>query len=77
MGLIVQPALSLVVPPTGTMSPLEQIRMGIGIPSACSPSSSNSSLGAANQAPISNAPKDPNAPKLPTDFSQALNNETA
>lgn len=77
MGLIVPQALTLVVPQTETISPLQQVRMGIGDPPACSPSSSNSSLGAANQAPISSTPKDPNAPKLPTDFSQALNNQTA
>lgn len=76
MGLIVTPSIALAVSqaPT-TMSPLLHMGVGIGIPSACSPSSSNSSLGAANQAPISNTPKDPNAPKLPTDFAQALRNE--
>lgn len=75
MGLIVAPALTLAVPQMETISSFNQMRMCIGIPSACSPSSSNSSLEAANQAPVSNAPKDPNAPKLPTDFSQALSND--
>ncbi|CAP31868.1 Protein CBR-NFI-1 [Caenorhabditis briggsae] len=77
MGLIAPPTISLTVSQPTTIPALHQLRMGVVVPSACSPSSSNSSLEeeAANQAPISNAPIDPNAPKLPTDFSQALRDE--
>lgn len=76
MGLAVPQNIALAVQQTqNAMSPLHQIRVSVGAPPACSPSSSNSSLGAANQAPVSNTPQDPNAPKLPTDFSHALRNE--
>uniref|UniRef100_A0A1I7U5F5 CTF/NF-I domain-containing protein n=1 Tax=Caenorhabditis tropicalis TaxID=1561998 RepID=A0A1I7U5F5_9PELO len=47
--------------------------IGIRVHSPDSPGSSNE--GAANQAPVLDVPKDPNAPKLPTDFSQALLDE--
>uniref|UniRef100_A0A8R1DGX9 Uncharacterized protein n=2 Tax=Caenorhabditis japonica TaxID=281687 RepID=A0A8R1DGX9_CAEJA len=74
MGLVAPPNIALTVSQTPTaMSPVHPMR--IVLPPAASPSSSNSSLGAANQAPISNVPKDPNAPKLPTDFSHAMSNE--
>ncbi|CAI2342743.1 unnamed protein product [Caenorhabditis sp. 36 PRJEB53466] len=72
MGLIAPPTIALAVSQTPTaMSPLHP---RLNLP-PCSPSSSNSSLGAANQAPISSIAKDPNAPKLPTDFAQAMSNE--
>lgn len=71
MGLMIAPSITLTVPqPRIETPPIHQMPIGIGNHSPTSPESSNE--GAANQAPVSDSPKDPNAPKLPTDFSQAL-----
>ncbi|CAL2032682.1 unnamed protein product [Caenorhabditis brenneri] len=71
MGLMIAPSITLTVPqPRIETPPIHQMPIGIGDHSPTSPESSNE--GAANQAPVSDTPKDPNAPKLPTDFSQAL-----
>lgn len=71
MGILMAPSITLTVPPAQIETPpIHQMPIGIGDHAPTSPGSSNE--GAANQAPVSNTPKDPNAPKLPTDFSQAL-----
>lgn len=74
MSLLVPPGLSLAVSQTPTtMTPIHQMPLGNGGHPSASPGSSNE--GAANQAPITNAPKDPNAPKMPIDFSEAMLDE--